>query len=56
MLRMELPGKKKREMHKRMFMDAVRVDMAEDMAERRLKIRSGDLRRKKPKEEEVSCM
>ena len=28
MLRMELPGKRKREKHKRRFMDAVRGDMA----------------------------
>ena len=62
MLRMELPGKRKRGRPKRRFTDAVIEDMAEvevmeeDTEDRnnwRRKIRCGDPRWGKPKEEEV---
>ena len=62
MLRMELPGKRKRRRPKRRFMDVVKEDMAEvEVTEEdtegrnnwRWKIRSGDLWWEKPKEEEV---
>ena len=49
MLRMELPGKRKRGKPRR-FMDALREDMADDRTKCRWKIRCGDLdgrRRKK---------
>ena len=61
MLRMELPGKRKRGRPKRRFMDVVKEDMAEvevkeedadDRSNWRLKIRCGDPDGKKPKEEE----
>ena len=61
MLRMELPGKRKRGSPKRRFMDAVREDMAvvevteedaEVWTEWRWRIHCGDPRREKPKEEE----
>ena len=62
MLRMELPGKRKRGRTTRRFMVAVREDMAEvdvtegDRDERitcRWKIRCGDTWREKSKEEET---
>ena len=61
MLRMELPGKRKRGRPKRRFMDVVKEDMAvvevteedaEDRTEWRWKIRCGDLPRENPNEEE----
>ena len=61
MLRMELPGKRKRGRPKRRFMDVVTEDMAEvevteegsvDRNNRRRKIRCGDPWWEKPKEEE----
>ena len=63
MLRMELPGKRKRGRPKRRFMDVVKKDMAEvemmdddaeDRTEWRWQIRSGDPGREKSKEDEES--
>ena len=65
MLRMELPGKRKRGRPKRRFMDVVKEDMAEvevteeDTVDRRnwrKKIRCGDPWWEKPKEEEDSYL
>ena len=65
MLRMELPGKRKRRRHKRRFMDTVKEDMtevqvteedAEDRNSWRWKIRCGDPQREKPKEEEETWL
>ena len=63
MLRMELPGKRKRGRPKRRFMDVVKEDMAEvevteedtvDKINWRRKIRCGDSWWEKPNEEEVA--